>query len=208
MGYEFLDFSSALADVAGAHGGNADRRDRSRDVTMFRVARVLARGDQGLARLLNISDWGLMLSIKLDLMLNDEVTVDLSESCTLTGYVVWRDADWCGLKLKEAIDAAALLRRLSEERHAPGARQLRLPIEKRVVVTSELGIQIVRLRDISQRGAKLVHDGRFHPGLLVKIQIRSGVERRGVVRWSRDGIAGVQFTKLLSVDDLGSINSL
>jgi hypothetical protein len=149
-----------------------------------------------------------MLSTKLGLMLNDEVTVDLSESCSLTGHVVWRDADWCGLKLLEEIDAAALLRRLSQERRAPDARQLRLPVEKRVLATSELGIQIVRLRDISQRGAKLVHDGRFCPGLAVKIQISPSVERRGVVRWSRDAIAGIQFTELLSVDDLGSMNTL
>jgi hypothetical protein len=69
-------------------------------------------------------------------------------------------------------------------------------------------MQIVRLRDISQRGAKVVHDGRFFAGLAVKIQINPEIERRGIVRWSRDGIAGVQLMVPLSVDDLGSISLL
>jgi hypothetical protein len=208
MGYEFSGIHAKFENALDAEEGSSDRRDGPRLVTVYCVARVLARGDQGLARVLNLSDDGMMLSLRLDLFLGDEVTVDLSEACSLTGNAVWRQGDWCGLKLIERIDTPALLKRLRDERRAPGARQLRLPIEKRILASSELGIQIVRLRDVSQRGAKVVHDGRFRPGLAVRLHINPQIQRRGVVRWSQDGIAGIQLTELLSVDDLGSVNLL
>lgn len=209
MGYEFFSFEEAMAgDLEAPAQGDAGRRTGTRHVNVYRIARVLAHGTQGLARVLNISNHGLMISAKLNLMLGDEVTVDLSEACSLTGGVVWRDGDWCGLKLRAAIDSMGLLRRLKEEQGDSRTRPLRLAVEKPVLLTSEFGIQVVRFRDISQRGAKIVHDGRFQPGLAVKIQIRPGLERRGVVRWSVDGIAGLALSEWLSVDELGSTTDL
>lgn len=209
MSYEFFSFEEALeGSVPLGTEGEADRRKGPRQITVYRIARVFARGDHGLARVLNISDHGLMISARLDLMLGDEATVDLSETCSLTGQLIWRDADWCGLKLAVPIDSIALLRRLKEERAGPKGPALSLPVDKKVVATSEFGMQLVRLRDISQRTAKLVHDGRFHPGLAVRILIIPGMERRGVVRSSVDGIAEVELTEWLTVDQLGSMKNL
>lgn len=188
-----------------ARGYGPERRDGQRLRTVYRIARVHAAGKYGLARVHDISNEGLMLSTQLQVALGSVMAVDLSETCSLSGRVAWHDAGRCGLKLSVPIDSPALLRRLYEEQQRPGARQLRLPFEKSVVVTSELGVQIARARDISQRGIKLVHDGRFSPGLHVKLQIAPAIERRGVVRWSRDGVAGCILSEYLSVHDLGSI---
>ena len=46
-----------------------------------------------------------------------------------------------------------------------------------MVVRSELGLQIVRLRDVSRTSARIVHDGRFLPGMTVKLQLAPGVRR-------------------------------
>ncbi len=183
----------------------SERRDSQRLLTVDRVARVHVHGKYGLARVHNISDEGLMLSTELPFGLGSVMAVDLSETCSLSGSVAWHNAGQCGLKLSAPVDSPALLRRLDEERKRANARRLRLPFEKSVVVTSELGVQIVRARDISQRGIKLVHDGQFSPGLYVKIQIAPGIERPGVVRWSRNGVAGCMLSEVLSVRDLGSL---
>ena len=205
MGYEFFDFADALDAAVGAQ---PDRRDGLRLRTVYRVARAFAHDDQGLARVINISDHGLMLSTRLDVAIGDAVTVDLSEACSLTGTVVWRHLDQCGLKLKAPIDSMALLTRLRAEQRAPGARQLRLALDKKVVATTDLGVQFVRLRDISQRGAKLVHDGRLRVGMTITVRVAPDLECHGLVRWSLDGLAGVEFEEVLSVAELGSVKEL
>lgn len=183
----------------------SEQRDSQRLLTVDRVARVHVHGRYGLARVHNVSNEGLMLSTQLRFELGSIMAVDLSETCSLSGSVVWHDVERCGLKLSVPVDSPALLRRLDEDEQKANARRLRLPFEKLVVVTSEFGVQIARARDISQRGIKLVHDGRFSPGLHVQIQIAPGIERRGVVRWSRDGVAGCILTEYLSFRDLGSL---
>ncbi|WP_267433896.1 PilZ domain-containing protein [Sphingomonas sp. GM_Shp_1] len=185
-----------------------ERRRASRLRTVYRVARVTARGDQGLARVQNISDEGLMITTSLPLCLGDQVRVDLSEACSLTGTVVWHDQNRCGLRLLHAIDSAALLRRLFEERRSGRARPLRLVHSKKVVISSEHGLSVAALRDVSQCGMKIAHDGSFHSGLTVKVLLTPGVERRGVVRWSKDGIAGIALTEIFSVEDLGSLSCI
>lgn len=185
-----------------------DRRARQRLRTVYRVARIAARGDEGLARVHNISDGGLMLSMSLDLCLGDTVRVDLSDTCPLTGTVVWRDNGRCGIKLNQNINSAAVLKRLFEERRAGDLRPLRIVHDKALIVTCPSGLQVVRLRDISQAGMKVAHDGGFTPGLPVKIKLSAEVERRGVVRWSRDFLAGIALTEMLSVEELGSMRAI
>ncbi|WBH17450.1 PilZ domain-containing protein [Sphingomonas radiodurans] len=208
LGYEFFNFEQALEAAVEIEDDHPDRRNGARLRMVYRVARAHARGDQGFARVVNISDHGLMLSTGLEVSIGDEVTVDLSEACSLTGTVVWRTLDQCGLKLTTPIDSVALLSRLKEEQRAPGARQLRLAIDKKVVITTELGMQIVRLRDISQRGAKIVHDGRLRAGMTINVRVTPQLECHGLVRWSLDGQAGVEFEKVLTVSDLGSAKAL
>ncbi|WP_010183405.1 PilZ domain-containing protein [Sphingomonas sp. PAMC 26605] len=183
----------------------SDRRDSLRLRTVYRVARVHAHGRCGLARVHNLSNEGLMLSSQLQVGLGSPIAIDLSETCTLGGHVAWHDGARCGVRLSAPIDSRAVLRDLYAEQTNAKSRHLRLPMERIVVVTSELGIQIARARDISQRGIKLVHDGRFTAGLHVKVQIAPELERRGVVRWSHDGVAGCILTEYLSIEDLWSI---
>lgn len=206
MGYEFQNFEEALNSALGADEG--ERRDGPRFLTVYRVARVFTGSDLGLVRVVNISNHGLMIATKLELGLGTEVTVDLSEKCSLTGQVVWARPGHCGIKLKAPIDCRALLARLRRDLRMPGEWPLRLTLDRRVVCSTELGVQIIRLRDISQRGAKIVHDGRFRAGLKVKLHLTERIECRGVIRWAQDGLAGLQFEKELSVPELGSIKHL
>ena len=101
-----------------------------------------------------------------------------------------------------------MLKRLFEERRAGDARPMRINHQKSVVVESELGLQVATLRDVSQSGLKLAHDGRFTAGLPVKVRLSPELERRGVVRWSQTGLAGVVLTEGLSVEELGSMRDL
>lgn len=191
-----------------APGGRDDRRAESRLRTVYRVAGVTANGDRGLARLLNISDSGMMLSVSLDVRLGDWMYVDLGEGDSLEAKVVWYDGQRCGVKLRSAIDSGEKLKQLCEERRSGSGRPLRVPLCKPAMASSEQGLHLVKLQDISQGGLNVIHDGRFKEGLSVKVCISPGIDRRGVVRWVRDDRAGIALYDVLTVEELGSMNRL
>ena len=169
---------------------------------------MAAEGDQGLAKVHNLSDEGIMLSLSLPACPGTRIAIELSEGCKLQGTIVWRDGSQCGVRLGHPIDSGQTLKRLYNERYAGAYRPLRLPFGKTVPITCEDGTQLVRLRDISQSGMKIAHGGAFKAGLPVKILLSEGLERRGLIRWSDNGVAGIWLTENLSVTDLGSIRSL
>ncbi|UZK67064.1 PilZ domain-containing protein [Sphingomonas sp. M1-B02] len=185
-----------------------ERRSSNRVQTVFRVARVVTNTDQGLARVQNISDEGVRLRVHLPVLLGDTLALELAEGISINGDVVWSDGLDCGLRLQKEVDSAALLTRLAAQAREAASRPLRLPIITPALTRSAAGTRVVEIADISQRGMKLKHDGSFSEGLGVKITLPSGKERRGIVRWSHEMIAGVMLLEPFSVEDLGSASSL
>lgn len=185
-----------------------DRRATARVQTVMRVGRAISDNDHGLARVRNISDDGVGLRLQIPVMLNDALTLELAEGVELSGRVVWTAGNDCGLKFDRSIDCAALLTDLARCAQQGSSRPIRLPVSISAVTRGENGIRLTHVSDISQRGMKLRNDGTFTEGLHVKVTLPSGLERRGVVRWSKDNFAGVMLTEPFSAEELGSIRNL
>jgi hypothetical protein len=185
-----------------------DLRAAPRQRTLYRVACVRTAADRGMARVQNLSDDGMMLRLSLPVLLGDAVDIQLSETVNIPGRVVWTHGTECGIKLTHAIDSGALLKHIADQTSSKGTRALRLPVSKKATVSSEMGIHAGEVDDISQWGMKVKHDGRFSAGLQVKITLHSGLQRRGVVRWSEEGIAGILLLEPFSPDELGSALNL
>ncbi|TPG42568.1 hypothetical protein EAH79_01390 [Sphingomonas koreensis] len=192
------------------HGclAETERRESSRLRTVYRIAHVKTAEDDGLARVQNISDEGLGLQLHIPVMLGDAVTVRLTEDTIIMGRIVWTSGADCGLQLTDPLDSEALLQNLAAQARSVGQRPLRMPINKPAIARSEQGLQRIAVQDISQNGMKVEHDGSFDEGLVVKVSLSSGLERRGVVRWSHDGIAGLILLEPFRAIDLSSLKSL
>ena len=121
--------------------------------------------------------------------------------------MVWAANGRCGAVFKAPIDCPLLLQELAAERRRLGYRAPRLPVVARATALSEHGPAAVEIFNLSQYGVGFSHDGRFHAGMSVKIRVVGGPERQGVVRWSRDGRAGVFLTEPYSCRDLHGIAS-
>lgn len=184
----------------------ADRRASGRILTVFRIARVRTEEDEGLARIQNISDDGMKLQVHLHVQLGDSISIQVSDETTVKGRVIWYDGSDCGVRLDKCVDGAGLLKDLASR--AEPRKAMRLPVDKAALATSEKGAGAVYIRDVSQRGMKVEHDGSLDEGLQVKVRLTTGLERRGVVRWSRDGIAGILLLEPFTTEELGSVNSL
>ncbi|GMM92427.1 PilZ domain-containing protein [Qipengyuania sp. MTN3-11] len=200
--------ATAPHDTRGLYetdGGYAvDRREHQRVMTIYRVARVLMQDDQALALLRNISDKGVSLSISRTMDPGEHLRVQLSDSVEVQGEVVWSQQDMCGVEFDQAVDCRAILGQLVEEAATGKARALRLPTNALAMVDSEAGMVAARIQNVSQAGAALKTRSNFKPGMHVRIRTVSGIERRGTVRWSDDGWAGVQLIEPIGLRQLGS----
>lgn len=186
----------------------SDRRVADRVQTVFRVGRIVTAQDEGLARIRNISDCGAGLRMPAPVRLWDGVALELVDGLTLRGHVVWVRGEEFGLQFDQPINSAELLASLAVGARCGITRPVRLPVFAAALTRSDRGLRKVQMVDISQRGLKLVHDGSLTEGLSLKVTLPCGLDRPGVVRWTRDDRAGVMLLEPLSVEMLGSARSL
>ena len=168
-----------------------ERRGSCRIHTVMRVARVERAHDIGLWRVRNLSDEGMLLVTGVPVTPGERLSISLSATMAIAARAVWWDGERCGVAFDRPLDCAALLQNLVAEQRSPDYQPLRLPVATRATIVCETGLHGVRLVDLSQHGAGFTHDGGFAPGMNVKLHLPSGGEHRGVVRWSRDGRAGL-----------------
>lgn len=185
-----------------------DRRVADRVQTVFRVGRIVTAQDEGLVRIRNISDCGAGLRMPTPLRASDGVALELVDGLTLRGQVVWVRGEEFGLHFDQPINSAELLASLAVGARCGITRPVRLPVFAPALTRSERGLRKVQMVDISQRGLKLVHDGSLTEGLRLKVTLPCGLDRPGVVRWTRDDRAGVLLLEPLSVEMLGSARRL
>jgi len=185
-----------------------DKRALPRQRSVFRLARVSAEAEAGFARVMNISDGGLMLSLQLGVRPGSILNIDLSEAIRLSGEVIWFDGAKCGVRLFEPIDSAATLVRLFADSVRGTDRPLRLPCSSEATAMGDFGTLDVQIEDISLRGLKVRHEGQLKEGQRVKMLLGALPEREGVVRWCRGGRAGISMIEPFSLQDLGSTEKL
>jgi len=175
--------------------GDLERRRGQRIHTLLRIAKVSRAHDVGLWRVCNISDGGMMLAASVPLVPGERLAIALSDGVTLEATMQWWDGAHCGVAFDRPVDCAALLHELVAEQRAPFYRPPRLPVSSRAIVYCDKGLHSVRLLNLSQHGAGFSHAGRLLPGMAAKLLFEDGDEHRGVVRWSRDGRAGMYLVE-------------
>ena len=185
-----------------------ERREGTRFHTVLRVAQVVRAHDTGLWRVRNISDRGIMLATKVQVVPGECLTVNLSDNVSIEGRAVWWDGERCGVAFDEPIDCAAVLEGLVAERQAAGYRPPRLEVATRAIAWCDKGMHTVRVYNLSHHGAAFTHDGCFREGMAAKLHFETGDDYRGVVRWSTDGRAGLFLTEPIPGAKLESANRI
>ena len=179
------------------------RRGEDRTVTLYRTGLLSTAHVNGLCRVRNISNAGLLVVTSMDLAPRQKVQISLSETILLWGHVAWTDGTRVGIELALRIDAAALLHRLAAEHRLGVYRARRLEVNATGTMTTAHGIQPVRINNISQQGMQVTQDGCLATGQMVSITLPNGLERHGIVRWTGDGVAGLRLTESIPVERLG-----
>lgn len=197
-----------FTDPAGGpeYAAAGDRRGGDRYRTVWRIAKVMRNGDAGLWRVRNMSNRGMMLAAEVPIAVGETLDIALSDTVMLRGKVVWANDGRCGVAFDTEVDVADLLKQLAAEQRALGYRQPRLPVHSQAQIVAKDGtVSRIELVDLSQHGAGFVHDGHFDVGRELDLILASGVRRRAIVRWSREGRGGLWLTQPLDRADLESI---
>lgn len=187
----------------------SDRRGSPRALTVFKVVKIDRDGTEGLARCRNISAKGMKLEVAMPLGLNDDLTIELSPGHTLGARVVWTKGGECGVAFERSVDVAELFGQVAAQQSQQ--KRSRSPrLNSRIPARIEADGEVVEttIRNISQRGMLVSHDGSFRPGLQVKVLLNNGSARDAIVQWSDDNIAGLFLAEPYSVLELGDLSAI
>lgn len=182
----------------------AEQRRTHRIHTVCRFARVKCGDDEGLWRISNISDEGVMLKSHRTVDPGERLSIAMSDSITLEAVVIWSDGECCGARFEMPVEAGALLRALAEEQRSPDYRALRLPVDGWALAFDDSGVHPVRLRNLSRNGAGLSTMAGLKLGTTVKLILENGAAHRGVVRWADEQQAGLLLLDPLSPLEMAS----
>lgn len=193
---------NAMSEIRSPNAMSAERRAGNRTTAVYRP--VLIEIDQftGFCLLRNISPGGLMGVVYADFSAEQPVTVQFHADHVVKGMVAWAREQRIGVRFDQEIDVAQVLRRLGGN---PGDgrvnRAPRLPIE----CDGELVVNQQPLRftvqDISQKGIKAAV-GAVHPGEELVVRLAGLEPRKAIVRWIRNGTAGLNFIRPLGFEEL------
>jgi hypothetical protein len=183
---------------------DTDRRRHARSVRVMRVARLMAPGldTEGLGMVRDVSSGGMMIDAQFDIAIGQPISIALIDDHELTGTVVWQDGSLLGIGFAQPISVESILAKPAAEQDGRRARLPRFTISKPVELkTDAIRVEAV-LHDISQRGAKLQCEGKFrvHTNLVLRTKTHRPVA--GTIKWRASDMLGVEFHRLLPLDEL------
>jgi hypothetical protein len=149
-----------------------------------------------------ISAGGAVLHVDYEVEVGDRLELELMTGEQLGGTVAWRRGFEVGLRFDAPVDVFAII--AQDIVSQPGERR-RMPRVETVcsaLLETSAGTELVTTRDISQGGVKIdiPFDLRAEERILITVDGMPPLP--GVVRWSRDGVAGVAFVPELRWQEL------
>jgi hypothetical protein len=174
--------------------------DRSK-ISVYRSATLRWSGYEALCLIRNISPGGLMGKLHTSLPPGEPVTVEIRSGNHIAGRIAWAHDGHVGVQFDERIDVLEVLH--APVHGEPGLiqRMPRLRIACPVSLVAE-GMRVtVTLIDVSQGGVKVEADFLREDDEVI-VGVRGLDPRRGVVRWSHDGRAGIAFLAAVPFDVL------
>lgn len=180
----------------------AERRRHARSMRVMRVARLAALDTEGLGMVRDVSPGGMMIDANFDLDIGQSVSVALLDDQELTGTVAWKDGNMLGIQFAEEISVDEILAKPAVKADGKRARHPRFAVQKEIRIKLDTTTIDAVLHDISQRGAKLKCVGRLkvHSNLLVRAEGQRPIG--GTIVWRAGDMVGVEFHRLLPVDEL------
>lgn len=183
-------------------GRTQERRAESRTATVFRPVLLETAEFAGFCLVRNLSSNGMMGHVYTEFAAEQPVTLQFGPEIILPGTLLWCKDGRVGVQFDQELDVKAVLTRLGQKVvQGKINRAPRLPIQCKGELIIGDRILAFELQDISQRGIKL-RTSFVQTGDEVRVQMEGFGRRNAVVRWARNGTAGLNFIQPLSFEEL------
>jgi hypothetical protein len=145
-----------------------------------------------------LSAGGAVLHCDHDVEPGERLELELMNGEQLAGHVAWRRGGEVGLSFDTQIDVFAFI--AQDIVSQPGERRRMPRVELACTALLEAGsrTELVTSRDVSQGGIKIDVPFTLTPEQKVTVTLDGFRPVDGVVRWSRDSVAGIAFLPELS----------
>jgi len=190
-----------VADLATAA---PERRRNIRLTTVFQVAKIRTEGHEELCILRDISPNGLKAEIYRPIAVGETVTVEFRTGHAVHGCVVWARDSFVGVAFIDAVSVVGILSHSSFDERVGRIRPPRLEVRMPARLRSPEHDVDVEVVDISQAGAKLLVDRAFPPNAICDLWLPLLDRKRGLMRWCRDGTAGLMFAEPIAFRDFAA----
>ncbi len=180
----------------------SERRGDRRHLTILRVGKLITEGAQELCLIRNISSGGLKARVYTPKKVGQTVAVELKSDQEIPGTVQWIWGTDIGVQFHERVDVAAVLASEPVLTRGMRPRPPRLHLSTLAILRLRSELWGIGICDISQRGAKIEIDQKLEVGDEVVIVVGDFRPLTAIVRWSRKGIAGVEFKQTIPYGEL------
>jgi hypothetical protein len=149
-----------------------------------------------------LSAGGAILHCDHDVEPGERLELELMNGEHLAGHVAWRRGGEVGLSFDTQIDVFAIIAQDIVSQPGERRRMPRVELVCAALVEAEGWTELVTSRDVSQGGIKIDVPFALAPEQKVTVTLEGFRPVAGVVRWSRDSVAGVAFLPELSWQEL------
>lgn len=197
-----LAFDTTLFSLSTEMPRPSERRSDERLLALLPVARMVGEDSQTLARVRNVSAAGLMLETGASPAVGIRVRIEFNSHQQLPGEIAWIREGTCGVKFDRDIDLRELLANRPARRTGHSPRPPRLDISCSAELLIDSVLYRTRIRDISLGGLKAAVGDIECVDRKVTAMIESLRPVKGVVRWHKEGHAGIVFDRPLGFEEL------
>lgn len=173
------------------------RRSSARTTSIYRPVIIEVGDFAGFCLVRNISPMGMLGTVYAEFAPNQPIAIDFSRQHHVEGAIVWSRNDQIGVQFAEEIDVLEILSELGRGMvEAKAARAPRLQIQCQVELSTDEGLIVTNLLDVSQRGLK-IGVSALKAGAEVTVRLPEFPPQTAIVRWVNRGMAGLNFIRPL-----------
>lgn len=178
-----------------------ERREEPRASSLYRPALIQAGDFSGFCMIKDISSVGARVEAFATIASGQDITIQFNDDLRAEGTVIWAEGTQIGISFAQEIDKDRVLIGSREHNDGPPSRPLRLDIECEGTLKCRNQEIPALIRDISQSGFKAAASS-LSVGDTVVVNLPSLAAKRAAVRWTKFGIAGLNFDVPLRYDEL------
>lgn len=176
------------------------RRSDRQVVTVRWVAKLSGANGQELCLIRNISMGGVMANIYSSHHVGERIYLEIRSGQQLNGEIVWMRDGCIGVHFDAPVDVDEMLKSASADRNGLRSRSPRIEVYGRADIKVGNQVYSVDLCDLSQGGVKVTLPEPIRPGEEALVSIGGLEDRRSLIRWQKDGRAGLSFVRPISFD--------